>query len=718
MTQTNDAAPPVGASAAEWDFFVHQFGGRLVPIAGTGKAPSYFNPDAPDAPAHGLIGWHKRDNTPAEVAYWRRDPRHGIGVRCGGTEDRCLVAIDADTDTSEQRAAVLAVARDVIGETPMRYRDNSSRFALLVWVTDHLYRKRTVLLPDKQKVELLAQGQQLVVAGTHESGARIRWTWAPIPEVTEEIMDRFYDRLLSLPGASAGKDRNTGRGVGDRIEVGIDPIARWLDEGGRVLGGKPEGVYVECPWKSQHSKDSGITEAIWFHPTTEYPGGQFHCQHESCAGKGRDAFLAEIGYWTFPDVTPTAQVIPIRPGLPVAARVEPVAATLPARRYDRTEEGRIRAHAGNVGTALFDMERLGYRFRVDRFTGRREVSERNGPWQQISDIFLARLARQLCDIGFVRDPGRDTLYAQVALACEAASYSSVGRWLFDLEWDGIPRLDRWLADCLGLDRSAYVDLVGREMIRAICLRALSAGTPSAVPPWPYIVLLIGRQGLGKSTLAREIGNGYFGEIDLSLPDRELAQAMQGKLVVEISELVGLDKRERGRLKHFVSRTTEEHRMAYDRDVSTLVRTAIMVGTTNDEEPLPADSGGQRRWLPVHMDRPLNVEGFRAVRDQLFAEAMTLLSEPLRYADLERLGASEAEREVEIDPWSEVLEAYLDDHQEITFATTAALLSVVGGALTSGNSRRLKLCMLRVGSFVYSRKRVDGEKERGYRRRAR
>ena len=713
MSIVIDDAPGAGATPDEWDIWQQIVGvARMLPIAYPKKSPSFYDPGAPIAEPHGLPAWQKQDSTAEELAFWRLDPRNGIGVRCGPSlgepDSPCLISIDSDTDESERRDAVMTIVREELPHGfPLRYRDNSTRFMVFLW-TDRVYRKRTVLMGTFehkiQKVEFLAEGQQTVVAGTHDSGARIQWRWQPIPTVPAEVVDRIYDRIAALPGASKGKDRNVDAvEVGDRTHAGAgaDPVTRWLQQSGRVLGAKPEGLYVECPWKDQHSKDSGITEAIWFYPTAGYPGGQFHCQHEGCASRGRDAYLVEVGYVAFPEVTPD-NVIPMPPR-PVAAVEAPM--LLPVlEAYDRNDAGRVKVHALNLSIALEDQERLGYRFRHDAFTDRNEVSRRGAPWVPVDDVSLTGLAVDLVRAGFIKEPNKALIYDMVMQACRRAPFNSVADWLFGLAWDGVPRLDSWLAPLLGIGQTAYTSLVGRELIRAIVMRALSVATPERMPAWPYVVTIVGVQGVGKSTLARELAAipSWFVEIDLGQPDRELAQTMQGALVAEIGELTGLDKRERGRLKHFIARVTERHRLAYDRLPSSLTRCAVMIGTTNDDEPLAADDGGQRRWLPLRMACRLDVAAFRAVREQLYAEAMMLLGEPIAYAELERLGAPEAAASEDIDPWVEGLMAFIEAHPERDRFTSGELLDVVMAPKNSGTARRLKRAACQIPYLTYGR----------------
>ena len=77
-----------------------------------------------------------------------------------------------------------------------------------------------------------------------------------------------------------------------------------------------------------------------------------------------------------------------------------------------------------------------------------------------------------------------------------------------------------------------------------------------------------------------------------------AEALQGMVLVEASEMTGSTKAEVETIKRFLSRTNDSIRLTYRRDPSPLLRRCMIVGTTNDPRCLPNDASGNRRFLPV------------------------------------------------------------------------------------------------------------------------
>lgn len=86
-----------------------------------------------------------------------------------------------------------------------------------------------------------------------------------------------------------------------------DPMVAYLAKKGLVLGeGRNGEVYVECPWKHEHTSDSGITESVWFAAGTNgYERGNYRCLHAHCDGRGASEFELAVGYIAedFPDLT-------------------------------------------------------------------------------------------------------------------------------------------------------------------------------------------------------------------------------------------------------------------------------------------------------------------------------------------------------------------------------------------------------------------------------
>ena len=148
--------------------------------------------------------------------------------------------------------------------------------------------------------------------------------------------------------------------------------------------------------------------------------------------------------------------------------------------------------------------------------------------------------------------------------------------------------------------------------------------------------LVGPQGIGKSTawawlLPGEPARSRWFSDGLSFHDdsKAKAEALQGMVLVEASEMTGSTKAEVETTKEFISRTNDNIRLTYRRDPSPLLRRCMIVGTTNDPRCLPNDSSGNRRFLPVPCvaGDPAHARAYLDEhRDQLWAEAIQRVRE--------------------------------------------------------------------------------------------
>lgn len=193
-------------------------------------------------------------------------------------------------------------------------------------------------------------------------------------------------------------------------------------------------------------------------------------------------------------------------------------------------------------------------------------------------------------------------------------------------WDGSPRIDTWLIDYAGAPDGPYVRAVSRMFLIAAVRRVRQPGVKFDEMP-----ILESAQGTNKSTALRTLCKDpawYTDDIQLDADEKTLLEKTLGYWIVEAGELTGLSRGDVNRLKAWLSRTTDNVRLSYDRRPSAVPREFVIVGSTNAKRGYLKDPTGNRRFLPVRVQR-FDVDGLAAVRDQLWAEA----------ADAEAQGAS-------------------------------------------------------------------------------
>ena len=151
-------------------------------------------------------------------------------------------------------------------------------------------------------------------------------------------------------------------------------------------------------------------------------------------------------------------------------------------------------------------------------------------------------------------------------------------------------------------------------------------------------VLTGPQGIGKSTALRLLlppgmDDLFADGLYLAAAPQARVEAMQGRVIVEASEMAGQNRADLESLKAFLSRTDDGAiRLAYRRNPECTPRRSIIVGTSNVPDPLPNDPTGLRRFAVVRLARGNAgaVAGYLdRNRDQLWAEGVALYHEGVK-----------------------------------------------------------------------------------------
>jgi predicted P-loop ATPase len=195
-------------------------------------------------------------------------------------------------------------------------------------------------------------------------------------------------------------------------------------------------------------------------------------------------------------------------------------------------------------------------------------------------------------------------------------FHPVRDWLSSLRWDGVKRIDNWLVNAFGCDKTQYHSAVGVKFLIASVRRILQPGTK-----FDYLLVLEGPQGIGKSTALRELFliKWFSDSIPPDLRSRDAAIALQDVWCLEFAEIEHLIRSDPETIKAFLSRSVDRYRPVYGKSYVERPRQGVLVGTTNASEWLRDFTGNRRIWpVKCPVADPLwvsvNVE-------QLWAEAV-------------------------------------------------------------------------------------------------
>lgn len=293
-----------------------------------------------------------------------------------------------------------------------------------------------------------------------------------------------------------------------------------------------------------------------------------------------------------------------------------------------TQTGAIRSTRHNILIILEHDPRLKGRIGLNEFTGRPAVLG-NLPWRNVGDrphwhdrdddglrYYLERLYG-------INSPSKTADALGVLL--ERHRFHPVRDYLRSLEWDKCPRVETLFIDYLGAADTPYIRAVTRKSLTAAVARIMQPGCK-----WDYMVVLVGRQGIGKSLLLNKLGKKWFSDSLTTVQGKEAYEQLQGAWIIEMGELAATRRAETEAIKHFLTKREDIYRVAYGRQVSVFPRQCVFFGSTNDETFL-RDRTGNRRFWPVAVGRRRPARSlWRDLTedeiDQIWAEAVHLYNE--------------------------------------------------------------------------------------------
>ena len=295
----------------------------------------------------------------------------------------------------------------------------------------------------------------------------------------------------------------------------------------------------------------------------------------------------------------------------------------------------------------------------------------------------------------------------------------VREYLSSLSWDGQPRVDCWLEDFCSVkptspDHQRLIRAVARKWFVSCVARGMTPGCKVDT-----MLILEGKQGIRKSTaLAALAGENFFCDGLIDFGGKDACQNIQGVWIYELAELDALLRGDSGSTKAFLSRPTDKFRPPYGRTPVTVPRSVVFCGTVNHSGYLKDHSGNRRFWV-VKCGESLNVDGIKASRDQLWAEARHLFDQGHVWhlsADEEALMRVEHEDRLEIEPFEEAIVAWIEKQGETPIAIETVLENALGMKASTRNSnvtRRVHHILERLG-FERQRKAFEEPGRRVYR----
>ena len=642
-----------------------------------GKTPSTYNKRGEAA---GIANWTSKMSTSAEVDAWSEVNDYGICL-----QTRRVRAIDIDVEDAYDVAAIMEVVAHYLPGAPLRWRANSGKCLIAFWYEGDL--PKHVVPVEDGIIELLADGQQFIAAGEHVSGVRYEWSWSGgegglpvLPELSREAIHNMMCELelmfstapMRIAGARrrlAHLDGNVTPSNGTNPQT-VDPTAAVLEAKALSIGRDGE-VYIVCPFKGEHTGDSGETTTVYFPAGTRgYEAGHFKCLHAHCAGRSDEEFMEALDV-----IGAQFEVLGDGDGdgdgfanLPSEAILKSIGAegglitgdaVVLDNDLNTNEDGRILASVENIHAVLMRPDLCGNDIRYDTF--RDEIVYKPWPhdkrgWRALKDVDYTRLRSVLARTGF-NPISREMIRDVVHWVATIRVFDTANEWIDQLQWDGVGRIRSFLHHYMGAEDSPYSSAVSEYMWVALAGRCVEPGCKADAAP-----IFIGAQGVGKSMAVAAIAPDvrYHAEIRFDEHEDNLSRKIRGKLIAEFAEMRGFQTKEAEAIKAFIVRQYEEWVPKYMEFSTLYPRRLIFIGTSNKDE-IFNDETGERRWLPTHVNN-VDIEGIKRDRDQLWAEARDIFAVcGIRhfYNKANILAADTRGGMMIFDPWEDIIERWLD-----------------------------------------------------------
>lgn len=279
------------------------------------------------------------------------------------------------------------------------------------------------------------------------------------------------------------------------------------------------------------------------------------------------------------------------------------------------------------------------------------------PWQDEDTI----LCRHFLSEKYKFDLPSKTIDEAATVVSYMNTVHPVREYLSNLKWDGKKRLDTWLTCYLGAETNPYTRTIGVKTLLGAVARIYQPDVK-----FDYMLVLEGKQGIGKSTVVKILGGLWYGDIILDPHSPDTIDAMRGLWIVECAEMEMVRRADVQALRAFLSRQVDRTRLAYGRRTKNFSRQCIFIGTMNpDAEGYLRDMAGNRRFWPVNVNK-IDMQSLQAERDQLWAEAVQRFMQGdslyIDDADIAEQARLEQDQRRPQDPWLEKIKTWLESDE--------------------------------------------------------
>ncbi len=404
-----------------------------------------------------------------------------------------------------------------------------------------------------------------------------------------------------------------------------------------------------CPWASEHTHALDDDCAVIIQTHGDWPA--FKCQHSShallglreiCEAAGRPLVESKGALFVHPEGTAKDDDDQVDSVPPVVGERDDVLA-----RLHRNAARQVLKVPANLAKILRFDPQWGTRLSLNEMS--QEICHDFTPR---GDAFVDTAQEWIQD-NYHLNFGRDEIRAKLLAQASQNPIHPVREHLKSLPiWDGVERLRLVPAQILNAEHHLLnPQYIMRWAIGAV-RRVMHPGCKVDT-----ILVLAGNQGFLKSTFFAVLGGEWFSDSPIDLQNKDGYQVLHRSFITELGEIDHLTSvQSQEKVKGFVSSRQDIFRPPYAASASVFPRSCILVGTTNRDGFL-TDATGSRRFWPIKVNAPINIDRLRTWRDQLWAEAIHLEAAGVDHwldAGMEAARNEQSEDFAAEDPWEHLV----------------------------------------------------------------
>jgi hypothetical protein len=601
--------------------------------------------------------------------------------------------VDIDVSDEELVQAIRAIVFDVAGchEVPPPRRIGNAPRELLLFRTEEEFPKVSTaayaLKTDKadangkvkgSKVEILASGQQFVAYAIHpDTGKPYQWNGGGEPldmersklvtldeDQAKEIVARC-EVLLSLHGQLVERrsiTSDSGGTLADRIpnerQEADDPIMALsavgampnpnlpFDDWLRILYAtkgalKEEGRSAFMRWSAKSIKhDQAFSDREW------------QKARPTVLGAGSLIWMAKKLGWQPVVNTQLAQA-----GNVVAEAGEVQDGVIDSLVWPHMSGGKTPKPLNTLENFAALSRFLGVQYRMNMMTGEEIV---HIPGMNVAEGCEANSAvTTMMSQAHLMSLPSSLVPEFMSMLCAQNPFHPAKQWIDSKPWDGVSRLETWLATITAKDEP-----LKKQMMRRWALSAIAALEKPGGVSAHGVLTLLGDQGIGKTSWFLSLvpkGLGFAKDGMILRPDSpDSVRQVTSNWLVELGELdATFRKSDIAALKAFITHASDTYRLPYARKNTVNPRRTVFFASVNDSKFLSDNTGNRRYWTIdcTHINYRHQID-----MQQFWAEIKTLYQagESWFLDDGELASLNESnEQFMTLDPIAERLETRLD-----------------------------------------------------------